>query len=116
MEIYLTRIHYRRLGVSNYDYKLDDPMNPDRGNYQLRLTNDPTSSTRFYTTAVWDMVDTFNQRSFGANRPVDNVSGFSMSNIQAALKDAKNWNEFRDNNISISGRRTEVTELFANWN
>lgn len=117
VEISLTRIHYRRLGRPTYEYRVTDSRDVRSGNYQSQLTNDPNfNNSRFYTSAIWDLHDDFNQRAFGNNRPQDNVSGISMVTLQRAMVGSTSWNGLRDRVISLFNRPVEVTELFANWN
>lgn len=117
VEISLTRIHYRRLGRPNYEYRITNLSDVRTGNYQSQLTNDPNfNNSRFYTSAIWDLHDDFNQRTFGNNRPQDNVSGISMITLQRAMVGSTSWNGLRDRVISLFNKPVEVTELFANWN
>lgn len=113
VEIYLTRMRYKRLGPSNYEYQITDPKNKNSGNHQTQNING--NKSRFYTSAVWDLVDNFNQRSLGISQPIDNVSGFTMNQLEVNMKGAKSWNSFRNNVLSRNRQKNEVKELFANW-
>lgn len=74
------------------------------------------------TSVFWDMIDTFNQRiDYGLTYPtlpLDRVSGFSMPQLENALKNAEYWTEYRNNVINQNpGNPTVglIPELFANW-
>ena len=113
-------MRYRRLGEVNYQYYVPFSLNNVfRGEYQWQGVNS-TNDARFYTSAIWDMNDTFNQRvDYGRTYPtlpMDRVSGISMPQLQRAMVGSTSWNGLRNRVISLYGRPTEVTELFANWN
>ena len=64
------------------------------------------------------MIDSFNQREFfGFNYPVDNVSGYTISQLQFAMVGASSWHEWRDNIKNRNDNPTEIylDELFNNW-
>jgi len=116
VEIYLARMRYRRLGPSSYEYRLTDQEDKNSGNYQTRQI-DNGGRARFYTSAVWDLVDDFNQYAeYGSNRPIDKASGFTMPQLENKIKGAKSWNSFRNNVLSVGRQQNRVKELFANWN
>jgi hypothetical protein len=86
-------------------------------NYQRRFI---TSSGRnnSYTSAGYDMVDTDNQRAlYGSSYPMDRVSGYSIKQLEDALKGAKSWWAWRDNIKNKYNNPTEkyLDELFNNW-
>ncbi len=123
VEIYLTTMRYKRLGNASYSY-IPGTLGPAHarvtmGNYQWQEINN-NNNDRFYTSAIWDMHDTFNQRvDYGltySTRPMDRVSGISMPQLQNAMRGSISWNGLRNKVISLYGRRATVTELFANWN
>ena len=117
VEVFLTRMRYRRLGDSNYEYQIPNEPNANStwGNYQRQRA--PTNLRgRFYTSAVWDLVDDFDQSTFGSAFPTDNVDGFSMPSIEKAMRGSRSWNQLRDRVINEGGQATAVRELFANWN
>jgi hypothetical protein len=119
VEISLTRIRYRRLGATNYEYRIRNFNLVSMGNFQIEEISNPNNN-RFYTSAIWDMTENFNQRiDFGRNDPnlpVDRVSGLTMKELETAMKGSVTWNGLRDRIISLYGQNAEVTELFANWN
>ena len=69
------------------------------------------------------MLDAINQRtepSYGngdTRFPVDNVNGYSIKELEQALKGAKTWWQWRDNIITRYDNPTEgsLNGLFANW-
>ena len=114
VEVYLTRIRYRRLGPSDYEYQT---RNNDlrTGNYQSEDINGERS--QFYTSAVWDLIDDFNQREeFGYPRPIDNVRGFTMPKLEMNMRGSRSWNQFRNKILTEDKQQKQVIELFANWN
>lgn len=119
VEIYLTRMRYRRLGPSSYEYRLTNPDDKNSGNYQTEQIN-AGGDERFYTSAVWDLVDNFNQRTdFGKQNntlPRDEVYGFTMSRLENKMKGARSWNSFRNKILSLGRQQNKVKQLFANWN
>jgi hypothetical protein len=90
------------------------------GNYQsVEIDN---NRGQYYTSVFWDMLDTFNQRTdFGRTYrtlPLDNVSGFTMPQLENALKNAEYWSEYKNNVINQNTENPTVDlvpELFANW-
>ncbi|PCJ97091.1 MAG: hypothetical protein COA50_05485 [Flavobacteriaceae bacterium] len=105
VEIMFTTNRYRsRYGRAGYD--LD--------NYQFQRIVDENH----YTSAGWDMLDNVNQRTlYGAAFPNDRVSGYSIVQLEQALKGARTWTGWRDNIRSRYANTTEgnLNELFANW-
>ena len=120
MEVFLTRMRYRRLGNSGYEYMQEYRNSVDGNNFQNRRIDGEKS--KFYTSIIWDLIDNFNQR-IGYGRtistfPNDNTKNFTMPQLEKALKGAKYWNGYRDNvrnqnpsNATINN----VNQLFANW-
>ncbi|WP_299313097.1 hypothetical protein [uncultured Aquimarina sp.] len=105
---------YRNLfGIANYNY--------NNGNQNRRLegfTNRPNDL--LYTSLVMDLIDNNNQRATNGNSlafPLDRVSGYSIRQIEQALKGSTSWNQWRNNMISLHNNATEnrVNELFGNW-
>jgi hypothetical protein len=121
VEIYLTRRYYRtQHSAFNYEYQ-DTRLNGTfMGNYQsVEIDN---NRGQYYTSVFWDMLDTFNQRTdFGRTYrtlPLDNVSGFTMPQLENALKNAEYWSEYKNNVINQNTENPTVDlvpELFANW-
>ena len=107
VEIAFTTNRYRgRFGRLNYDYLLD--------NYQFQRI----AGENHYTSAGWDMMDNVNQRTvYGEAFPLERVNGYSIVQLEQALRGAKSWWAWRNN---IRNRYTNPTEgnlneLFANW-
>ena len=70
-----------------------------------------------YTALVIDLMDNINQRAlWGINRPVDNVSGYTIAQIETAMKGAKTLEKWRDNLRDKYDNPTEnnLDELFNN--
>ncbi|MFC4220728.1 hypothetical protein [Flagellimonas marina] len=107
VEIYLTNMRYRRLGPNSFNYQ--------RNNLQDRRI-DNGGEHKFYTTTFYDMYDSYNQRDeFGPEVPMDRVSGVTWRNMEKSLIGTTRWEECRDKNIAISGRQSQIRELFGNW-
>lgn len=73
----------------------------------------------YYTSCGFDLIDNYNQRfSQHANCPADNVSGYTIKQLESSLYGATNWNAWRDNIKSQHTNPTSanVDQLFANWN
>ncbi|WP_168796308.1 hypothetical protein [Flagellimonas onchidii] len=106
VEIYLTRKLYREKYLSNYSYIDND--------FQLVRIID----NNYYTSCGYDMTDTDNQRSiYGADYPNDRVSGYSIRQLENALKGSDVWGEWKDRVKSLYNNPTEhhLDELFNNW-
>ncbi|MEO9511810.1 MAG: hypothetical protein ABJX94_01580 [Flavobacteriaceae bacterium] len=124
VEVFLTNRYYRSLGYSNYVY-LSSNTRADRnrnrpGNYQFQTINNQP----FYTSAIVDLMDNYNQRSqYGVTAtrpdlrfPQDNVSGIPITTIQQQMKGTRNWSQLRDKLAnSAPGQATQIRELFNNW-
>jgi hypothetical protein len=64
------------------------------------------------------MIDNMNQRDFFGNTfPIDNVSGYTIRQLQDALIGAGYWSQWRDNIKNRYNNPTEISldELFNNW-
>lgn len=85
-----------------------------------RLMQDYTQATSpFYTSCGFDLIDNYNQNlSFSTNCPIDNVSGYTIKQLESSLYGATNWNAWRDNikNQHTNPTSGSIDELFANWN
>lgn len=118
VEVYLTRMRYKRLGPSGYEYRLTDLNDMNSGNYQTQEIN-LGGEERFYTSTVWDLVDNFNQHTeyehLGLDLPVDEASGFTMPQLENKMRGVRSWNSFRNNLLSLGRQQNEVKGLFANW-
>lgn len=90
----------------NYRYKHE--------NFQYRLISD----SNFYTSAGWDMIDDFNQKNtYGTAYPIDRVSGYTIKQLEDALRGVKTWAEWRNRIKNLYNNVTEefLFELFNNW-
>lgn len=97
----------------------DDAANPG---YEYLLNNfqrQTIVADNHYTSAGLDLMDNINQNivyPFGGIRPVDNVDGFDINQLENALVGAKSWYQWRDNLKSIiPAMSDELDELFTNW-
>ena len=70
-----------------------------------------------YTSAGWDMIDDFNQRSYGNSYPIDRVSGYTIKQLEDGLISARYWTAWRNSIKHLHDNDTEqyLDELFANW-
>src|SRR4029078_8547492 len=80
VEITLTKDRYnKRVGFPNYEYWASDTINHTIGNYQ----NYKTDTIDFYTPALFDLIDSFNQRAhYGNDYPQDDVDCFTIKEVQ----------------------------------
>jgi hypothetical protein len=71
-----------------------------------------------YTQVVVDMVDAPGDINFGASGTNDQVTGYTMRQIEDALKGQKTWNGWRDNIINkyANGTENNLGALFSFWN
>lgn len=108
VEIYLTQMHYIGLGLSGYKY---------RGENLQNIKSRGVDASRFYTTGIFDLTDTVNQRdAFGSDFPFDPVSGVSWSTLQSALAGSTNWESYRNKLITLyPTKERDINALFANW-
>lgn len=90
-------------------------------NYQDRKIEGFTTRANdlIYTSIIIDLMDNENQRiTRGNGRPTDRVSGYTIGQIERALRGARSWNQFRDRVKNINSSNTDnnqIDELFANW-
>ena len=70
-----------------------------------------------YTPIVWDMIDTDNQRTVNIAFPIDNVSGYTLTQLENALYGNYTWyswcNAIRDNYTNPT--EGNLAELFGNY-
>lgn len=120
VEIALTVDRYKnKFDQTGYEYEIRNPDIDNSGNKQFFTINDENH----YTSAGWDMMDDFNQGSstlsggYGSQYPFDRVSGYTIDQLEYALRGARSWWEWRDNIKSRYDNPTEeyLNELFANW-
>lgn len=103
---------YRNL-YGNFDYSYDT-------NYQHRtIQGEP-----IYTSIVVDMIDDCDQRvnkcgtyKVSTYKPKDQVSGYTILQIEQGLSGVRSWNAWRDQIKALHNNSTEVwlDELFGNW-
>jgi hypothetical protein len=70
-----------------------------------------------YTPIVWDLIDDYNQRTKGESYPIDNVSGYTLPQLEWALFHASTWHGWRNAIRDLYNNPTEsyLNELFANY-
>ncbi|SMO32761.1 hypothetical protein SAMN06265379_10153 [Saccharicrinis carchari] len=113
VEWYFTTNRYKKYLNQNSFVYMD--------NYQYRILPNYSSDDFYktYTSIIIDLMDNFNQSvKYGRWYPVDRVKGYTIKQIESALKGARSWNKFRDRikNINSSNNDDdEIDELFANW-
>ncbi len=104
LEIAYTNEFYRRLGRTTHRYL--------GTNLQDRTINDDI----YYTTGIFDLTETENQRTTSTLRPIDNAEGYSLPQLELALKNADHWDEYADRIILYGiDNPADIRELFANW-
>lgn len=110
VEHYLVRRHYHEVyGATGYTYIQDF--------FQRRTI----AQNNFYTSCGIDMLDDINQRldifPLNPNRPFDRVEGYTINQLENAMRGACTWHQWRDNLRNTYDNDTEefLNELFANW-
>lgn len=73
-----------------------------------------------YTPIVWDMIDEYNQREkLGSEYPIDNVSGYTLKQLEDALyiSGSNSWFGWKENIKSKYDNNTEkhLNALFSNY-
>ena len=112
----MTLDRYRtKHNVVNYEYKKRYENITNSGNLQyLKI-----SEENHYTSCGYDMIDKYNQRDNydGHLYPIDRVAGYEILELEKALKNARYWNEWRDNikNQTQNPAEIYIDELFNNW-
>lgn len=119
VEILFALNRYRDMfNQPDYEYTLLPNGFHLRNRQNLRI-----SAENHYTSAGWDMIDNINQRThpdFGNGSilfPADRVSGYTIKQLEDALRGAKSWWQWRDNIKNRYNNSTEqhLDELFNNW-
>ena len=107
VEIVFTRDWYiNKCNISNYKYA-------SKNGQSVWIEDQP-----YYTSAGYDLIDDEDQfETENYLCPKDRVKGYSILQLEAALKHAKSWEDWRDNIKNNYHNNTEqyVDELFANW-
>lgn len=113
VEIVMTVERYRtKFGDSSYEY------GNTNGFFYRNMKRKTILEDNLYTSCGFDMIDNMNQRdSFGNTYPIDNVSGYTIRQLQFAMVGASSWHEWRDNIKNRYDNPTEIylDELFNNW-
>lgn len=115
VEIMFAIERYRDLyNQPDYEYEKKYDGIPNTGNSQYQTI----AEENHYTSAGYDMIDNFNQRSdYGNAYPADRVSGYSITQLENALINAKSWWQWKDNIKNHYNNPSEqyLNELFNNW-
>ncbi len=100
-------------------------IRPDLGfvfesNYQFRSPQFSATQPSYltYTSLMVDLIDGFNQRTaYGNQYVLDNVSGYSLNQIEDEVMQTKTFSELNFNLLNNYNNPTEnnLTELFNNW-
>jgi len=98
--------YQNKYNLTNYDYK--------RNKYQ----NQRIDFNLYYTSAGYDMIDNVNQQqTYGIHYPKDRVKGYSIKQLEDALRGARSWEQWRNNIRNRYNNSSEqyLNELFNNW-
>ncbi len=108
VEIVLTNLRYKSyLGFSVYSY----PWN-------LQSFSDTIESQPFYTSVGFDLIDSFNQGVFGSAYVQDNVTGYTINQVENSLRNTNSWGEWREHmkeQNPSNPTNVNIDELFNNW-
>ncbi len=95
---------YDRLGLPGYLYEVD--------NKQLQTI----SENIWCTTLLYDLTDDLNQGIFNTLLPFDNVENFTVREVQEALKNATDLDDYRANLVALNkDDPADILQLFNNW-
>ena len=107
VEIVLTNLRYKSyLGNSSFVY------------YYQNRQRLGTIYQPYYTSAGYDLIDNFNQRTYGSAYPQDRVSGYSIKQIENSLRNTNSWNEWKEHikqQNPSNPTNKYIDELFNNW-
>lgn len=109
VETYMALQRYN-IKYANASYK----YNGSNPNFQ----NQTIAEDNAYTSAGIDMIDNLPQGTTTNGRPIDNVSGYTLPQLENALRGAKTWIEWRNNiynQVPLNRTRNNLTQLFNNW-
>jgi hypothetical protein len=114
VEIVLTNLRYKKyLGYSNFEYGLWR-VPSFNNNQNVFITEE-----NFYTSAGYDLIDSFNQRDvYGSFHPQDRVSGYTIKQVENSLKNTNSWSEWKENvkrENPNNPTNQYIDELFNNW-
>lgn len=99
--------------LNRYRVKFNQP----NYRYMFELQNQSIESEKYYTSAGYDMIDNYNQRNLSSFYPIDRVSGYTINQLEDALKNTNSWDEWKRNIKNNYSNPTEIylDELFNNW-
>lgn len=115
VEIVLTNLRYNRLGFPNFEYN-PESWYPRYGNFQ----NIALDKKNYYTPALFDLIDNVNQRivyyNYDYPRPQDNVTGFTIKEVQDIVQLSNSWGELKDRaKAKHPEKSAAIDELLNNW-
>jgi hypothetical protein len=111
VEIVLTNLRYQRLGYSNFEYN-PKKISPIYGNFQYEILD----KQNYYTPALFDLIDNINQRNFRYDYPQDNVTGFTIKEVQDIVQYSNSWGELKEKcKAKHPEKSTSIDELLSNW-
>jgi hypothetical protein len=113
--------------ITRIVYAPSNPTNDSRVDYDnwqditLATMGKPAtciSNGAWYTPLFIDLIDNYNQNSYNANYPVDNASGYTITELESFLRARPtNWYMYREYLINNSNNATETaaTQLFSDY-
>lgn len=111
VEIVLTNLRYKRLGFPNFEYN-PESWYPRYGNFQYKILD----KKNYYTPALFDLIDTINQRNYDPTYPQDNVTGFTIKEVQDIVQLSNSWGELKDKcKAKHPEKSATIDELLSNW-
>ncbi|MBY0424122.1 MAG: hypothetical protein K2Q22_00670, partial [Cytophagales bacterium] len=85
------------MGVAWYLTRKDYPSHNDYAYMTFANMKDPNFGNYEYTTVIIDLLDNLNQGGCcSTTLPIDEISGYSIKNIEDVLKDCKSLSDLRD--------------------
>ncbi len=126
IESWATGVEWQ-FAMGRYRDQYNNPGYEYPGNEQWkRISPWGTGSHLIYTSLVIDLIDNCNQHTDRCSAsavfpisqyPIDNVSGYTIQQVEQGLRGARSWNRWRDNMRNIHTNPTEgnLNQLFGNW-
>ena len=81
----ITGIEYRERGLPTYGDRTYNPPNAPQYPNQLAYQYWTRTTSANYTSLFINIIDDFNDATMFAARPIDNVRGYSLLNIETSL-------------------------------
>ena len=91
--------------------------NYNRANQYNEIKPYGSQYDQIYTALVIDLMDTRNQRNSGSMYPNDRVSGYTITQIQRALREYHSWGQWKNRMYDLYDNPTKIylEELYSNW-